>query len=324
MGESDRYHKLDKQPPRKIKFLLGADNNAIVGLFSINTVFILVLLTIQVGFFVGGRSATDFYNTIVKWVEMPANLLTFSGRPWTILTYMFADAQYSANMAGGIFRALSNMIWLWAFGYILQQIAGNSKLIPIYIYGGLLGAIFFFIANYAIPPIAAVRDSAGLLGANAGVMAIAIATTVLAPEHRFFTQIRNGIPIWVLTGIYVLIDIAGVASSNAAYSLSHIGGAIAGFLFVYFLRKGYDGSLWMNKLYHYLMHMFDPKEKKENNDSNNKLYYETGNRQPFTKESNLTQKRLDEILDKINQQGFSFLTEEEKSFLKKASNSKEI
>ena len=33
----------------------------------------------------------------------------------------------------------------------------------------------------------------------------------------------------------------------------------------------------------------------------------------------VTQNRLDEILDKINQKGYHFLTDEEKSFLKKAS-----
>jgi membrane associated rhomboid family serine protease len=322
MGESDRYHKDDYRPRRRNKLLFGADGNALMGLFSINTLFVLVLLTIQVGFFVGSRTPGDFYDTIIKWFEVPGSLVKFSTRPWTILTYMFADSGYSAS-GGGIIRAITNMIWLWAFGYVLQELAGNSKLIPIYIYGGLLGAVFFFIANYAIPPIAAARETAGLLGANAAVMAVAVATTTLAPDHRFFTQIRNGIPIWVLTGIYILIDFAGVAGLNAAYSLSHLGGALAGFLFVVFLRRGNDGSIWMNKFYQYVLHLFDPKKVNTDN-TKEKVFYNTGNRKPFTKTSNITQKRVDEILDKINQKGYHFLTDEEKDFLQKASKTDDI
>ncbi len=323
MGESDRFHRQDYRKPRRSRLLFGADGNALMALFSINTIFVLVLLTIQVGFFVGARTPIDFYNNIVQWVELPASLVKFSTRPWTILTYMFSDSPYSATGAGGIIRAITNMIWLWSFGYILQQIAGNNKLIPIYIYGGLLGAVFFFIANYAIPPIASFRESAGLLGANAGVLAVAVATTTLAPEYRFFTQIRNGIPIWVLTGIYILIDFAGVASMNAAYSLSHLGGALAGFLFVVLMRRGKDGSIWMNKFYNYCLHLFDPKKIKPE-EKQNKVYYNTGDRKPFTKTSNVTQKRVDEILDKINQKGYHFLTDEEKDFLQKASKDEEL
>ncbi|MBW9071356.1 rhomboid family intramembrane serine protease, partial [Agrobacterium pusense] len=136
------------------------------------------------------------------------------------------------------------MIWLWAFGYLLQRMAGNDKLIPVYIYGGIVGGIFFILAHYIFPSLSNSRDSATLLGANTGVLAVAMATTTLSPNYRFFTQIRNGIPIWVLMAVYILIDFAGVASDNAAYSISHLGGVLAGFLFVVLLRKGKDGSIW--------------------------------------------------------------------------------
>jgi membrane associated rhomboid family serine protease len=322
MGESDRYHRNEYRPKKRNKILLGAESNALTALFALNVVFLLVLLTFQVGFFVSERTPADFYSSVVQWFEVPGSLTKFSTRPWTILTYMFTDSGYSPA-GGGIIRAITNMIWLWSFGYILQELAGNNKLIPIYIYGGVLGAIFFFIANYTIPPLAAVRETSGLLGANAGVMAVAIATTALAPDYRFFTQIRNGIPIYVLTGIYILIDLVGVAGLGAAYSLAHIGGALAGFLFVYFLRKGKDGSIWMNKFYYYVVNLFEPKPNIAES-SKEKVFYETGNRKPFTKSSNVTQKRVDEILDKINQKGYHFLTDEEKEFLKKASKTDEL
>ena len=323
MGESDRRNRNDYRAPRRNMLLLGADNNALIALIAINAVLLIILLSIQVGFFVGSRTGADFYTTVVRWIELPASLKTFSTRPWTIFTYMFSDSSYAAMGGTGVIRCLSNMIWLWAFGFILQDLTGNSKLIPIYIYGGFAGALFFILAHYIIPPIAVQRPMAGLVGANAAVIAVAVATTFIAPEHRFFTQIRGGIPIWVLTGIYILIDFAGIATQGAGYSLAHIGGALAGFLFVYFLKKGYDGSIWMNKFYFKLMHLFDPK-KKNDEDAKDRMFYETGNRKPYEKTVNVTQKRVDEILDKINQKGYHFLTKEEKEFLNKASKTDDI
>ena len=48
------------------------------------------------------------------------------------------------------------------------------------------------------------------------------------------------------------------------------------------------------------------------------FFYNVSNTQPFKKIPNITQKRIDEILDKINQQGYRYLTNEEKEILKRA------
>ena len=54
------------------------------------------------------------------------------------------------------------------------------------------------------------------------------------------------------------------------------------------------------------------------------MFYEAGNRLPFSKVHNVTQKRVDEILDKISQKGYEYLSNEEKEILKKASESDDI
>ncbi len=290
--------------------MLGADGNALMALFAVNAVFFLILMMIQVGMYVGEQTPVDFYVQVVKWIELPAGLRNFTERPWTIITYMFADT------GNNIIRLISNMIWLWAFGSVLQQMAGNNKLVPVYIYGGLMGAVFFVAAHYLFTPLAGFRENAGLLGANAGVLAVAMATTTLEPGYRFFTQIRGGIPIWVLMSIYILIDFAGVAGVSAAYSLSHLGGALAGFLFILFLRRGNDGSKWMNNFYRWVTTIFEPKKK--NPPPKDTIFYKAGDRKPFTKTTNVTQERVDAILDKINRTGYHFLTHEEKEFLRKA------
>ena len=307
MGESDRYpeYKLPKK-----RFTLGNDGNALVALFTLNVIFFLLLITIKVVYFFFQANEAAFISQILPYFEMPAQLTKLSERPWTILTYMFTHI--------GVMQVLSNMLWLWAFGYILQELTGNKKIIPIYIYGGLAGALAFSLANYLIPPLRPFIGNASLMGGNAATMAVAVATTFLAPQHRFFRNLNGGIPIWVLTLVYVLIDIAGVASLSAAYSLSHLFGGLAGFIFIYLLRYNIDGSLWMNNFYDWFINLYNPNKPTAKNRIKETVFYNASGRKPFNKTSNITQQRVDEVLDKINQEGFQFLTAEEKDILKRA------
>ena len=307
MGESDRYS--DFRQPRK-RLSLGQDGNALMGLFTINIIFFLLLLTLKVVYFFFQKTEVDFYSGVLQYFEMPAQLTRLSERPWTVLTYMFSHVS--------AMQLLSNMLWLWAFGFIFQELTGNKKLIPVYIYGGLTGGLIFILANYLIPPLRPSVSEAVLLGSNAATMAVAVATTTLAPDFRFFRNLNGGIPIWVLTLIYILIDFAGIASLSAAFSLSHLGGAVAGFLFIYLLRKDIDGSIWMNNFYNWFMNLFNPNKKYENVNIKEKVFYNTEGRKPFKKTPNITPQRVDEILDKINQKGYHLLTDEEKNILKRA------
>ncbi len=307
MGESDRYDDY-KSPKRKILF--GDDNNAIVALFAFNVIFFLLLCTIQVVYFFFQKDGIAFNTEVVQYFELPAQLTKLGQRPWTILVYMFSHIS--------VWTILSNMLWLWAFGYILQDITGNQKIIPIYIYGGLMGALFFILSNYLIPPLKPLVQDASLLGANAATMAVAVATTTLAPDYRFFRNLNGGIPIWVLTLVYILIDYSGIAGLSAAYSISHLGGAFAGFLFIILLQKDIDGSRWMNNFYHWFMNLFTPDKTTTSPSIREKVFYNAGGKQPYKKTSHITQQRVDEILDKINQHGYRFLTDEEKNILKRA------
>ena len=308
MGESDRYQEYRVKKPR---FTLGQDGNALMWAFIINVVFFLVLLTVQAAYFFYQKTADLYYAQVVQWFQMPASITKFSERPWALFTYMFSDTS--------VLRLFSNMIWLWAFGSILQGIGGNKKILPIYLYGGFAGALFFILANNLIPALHSQVGFSGLLGANASVVAVAVATSMLAPGYRFFRMLNGGISIWVLTVIYLLIDYAGVSTDSAAFSLSHLGGGLAGFLFVVFLRRGKDGSVWMNNFYNWLMNLFNPYNKNKTDSVKEKVFYNTGKRDPYSKTSNVTQQRIDEILDKINQKGYNFLTDDEKNILKRAS-----
>lgn len=317
MGESDRYQEYKRMARRR--FTLGQPGNALFALFAINVVVFFIIILSRV-FFLSthqgqGMEALEF--DAIRWFALPASLTKLSETPWTLLTFMFA--QGGTETFPLMLNMLGCMLWLWAFGFILQDLSGNKLIFPIYIYGSLLGAAFFIIAVHAIPAFRPSVDSGYLFGSQIGTAALAMAVTTLSPNYRLFRNLGRGIPVWVLTGLYILVTLIRVFSLNNAFSFAIIGGALAGFLFVILLRRGRDLSVWMINFYEWISNVFNPDKKNPQNPVKEKVFYKTGNRKPYSKTPNVTQQRIDEILDKISQQGYHFLTDEEKNILKRAS-----
>ena len=304
MGESDRY--IDRGFK---KITLGDDSNALMMLVGMNALIFISFGIIQILYYLTQSTTTAFHYEILRWFIVPAKLSSLAVLPWTVFTYMFVHV--------GVIYTVITLVWLWVFGSILQDLSGNSKIIPLYIYGGVAGAIVFVAANYLIPSLRNQVEYSFMLGGNAAIMAIAVATTTLSPDYRLFKMLNGGIPLWILTLLYIVIDIAG--SDGMGEQLAHLGGGLTGFLFIVSMRKGYDWSLWMHKLYNWFLNLFNPdKPTAEREKIKEKVFYNTGGTKPFIKRPVVTQQRIDEILDKINQKGFSHLSEEEKTILKKA------
>ena len=129
-------------------------------------------------------------------------------------------------------------------------------------------------------------------------------------------MISGGIPLWIITVLYLILDLALIPVGNTGGHIAHLAGGFTGFLFIFFLRRGFDWSTGINNFFDWVNNLFNPDKPSRNR--KDELFYKPG-RKPFSKTTNLTQQRIDEILDKINQKGYQSLTEEEKTLLDKAS-----
>jgi membrane associated rhomboid family serine protease len=298
------------------KMTLGQDGNALVQLVVINAVLFVILKFIYVVYTLNSLNPAAYQSNVIAWVFLPANLDKLSSRPWTLLTYMFSDQH--------VFRFIGNMFWLWGFGYILQDLTGNRKLVPIYLYGGVAGAALFLLSYAIFPKLQLQSTFAQLAGANASVIAVAIAVTTVAPDYRIFPMINGGIPLWILTVLYLIINFSTLSSGDPGEYIANLGGAAAGFFFIYRMRRGHDGSIWMNQFFHWCNDLFNPDRKRKSRSPKDEFYYKVSGTQPYKKIPNVTQQRIDEILDKINQQGYRFLTDEEKEILKRAADEEDL
>lgn len=298
----------------KQRLSLGQQSNALITLISINLILFVILAFINAFYHMttenGAEADQHFNNAILRWFTLPADIHKLGERPWTLITHMFTHV--------GFLHIFGNMIWLWFFGYILHDLTGNRKLFPVFIYGGLGGAVAYILAINFLPALQVHLPNAEALGASAGVMAIAAAVTTLSPGYRIFPMLNGGIPIWVLTVLYLIIDLVTIPVSNPGGHIAHLAGGLTGFLFIYSFRRGVDWGGWMNNAYDWVNDLFNPDKPKKGKLIKKELFYKSSS-EPYQKTPNVTGKRVDEILDKINQHGYNSLTAEEKDLLKKAS-----
>ncbi len=302
------------QQQNRHKLTIGHDGNALTMLIAINLIVFVILAFIKVVYYFSeaDQGLAVFYRGFFEWVTLPADWNIFLTRPWTILSHMFVHDTQS------IWHIVGNLIWLWVFGYILQDLSGNRSIFPVFLYGAIAGAIAYMVAFNVIPPLKEQLPLARAFGASAGIMAIAIATTTLAPNYRLFQMLNGGIPIWVITVIYLVLDLAMIPEGNAGGHIAHIAGGIMGFVFMSMMKKGHDWGLWMNNVYDWTTNLFDPEKPKKGKVVKSQLFYKSKVK-PYTKTALITQQKIDELLDKINQKGYHSLTDDEKEILKRAS-----
>jgi membrane associated rhomboid family serine protease len=298
-----------QQNSRK-RILLGQDGNSLVLLIIFNIIVYILLNFTKLVYSINNGAEGVFESQVLNYISVPAQPSVFASRPWTLLIYMFSHYK--------LLELISSMLWLWGFGYIFQNLAGNRKLIPVYLYGGLAGSVFFLLIINLIPSL---RENGNntypLLGSGPALMALAVATTATAPQYKLRLLPKFNVPLWGLAAVFVIIRV-GTVGGNPGHIGALVAGGLMGYIFIWQLERGNDWSRWMVELVHWADDLFRPEKKHIKNPTKNQLFYKS-NQKPFEKTPHVTQQRVDDLLDKIHHKGYSSLTEDEKDFLKKAS-----
>jgi hypothetical protein len=282
-------------------------SNAVVILIIFNAMMLILLNFLKSIYTFSSIPESAFYTNIYQYFAMPSNLQSFLTRPWTMLTMQFAEVK--------VFVAVSNIFWIWVFGQLIQDLVGSDKLIPLYLYCGFTSAIAFIgVSNVGIESLA---SGIFFTGVSSIILGLAVAASTISPSYRFFPLIGGGIPLWVIALVYALVDLSALAG-NPAMMVPHVFSGLMGFVFIKTLQNGLDLGEWMNLFARKFSSWFSP-GKKSSASFKTTTFYKQGSEQPFVKKSTITQERIDIILDKINQQGYEKLSDEEKKILRQAS-----
>jgi hypothetical protein len=135
-------------------------------------------------------------------------------------------------------------------------------------------------------------------------------------SFRFFMVT---VKLWQLALGLFLLDLFRLGTgTNAGGMLSHIGGAVFGYIYAVQLAKGNDIGAWFEKTLDWVVDLFKTRKerpfKKVHKTSRKK------SKAPAKGAKDERQMKIDAILDKIGKSGYESLSKAEKHFLFKAGN----
>ncbi|EAZ95725.1 putative transmembrane rhomboid family protein [Flavobacteria bacterium BAL38] len=260
----------------------------------------------NIGFFL--LSLVFFYSfstgifSFPSWIALSSNATTFLLNPWTLITFNFFHV--------GFLHLVFNLMVLHFSGRLFSTYFTDKQLLGVYVLGGIFSGITFVLTYFVF------GKSSLLLGASGAIMAILIATATYAPFMLLRMPLIGIVKLWHVAFVILLIDLIQLPLANTGGHLAHLGGAFFGFIHIKLLKKGTDITKTFSALLDAFANLFKPKKKTPFK----KVHRNTtkNNVNSYQKEKDITQRQIDEILDKISKSGYDSLTKEEKEFLFKA------
>lgn len=259
-----------------------------------------VFVAIQVIYVIVTLFRLDSLNPL-QFLAVPSQLNVLLTKFWTLFTYMFVHE--------GFMHILFNMLWLYWFGNIFLSYFNDRTLGALYVLGGLAGALLFILAYNTIPLY--LESGPGvMIGASASVMAVVFAAAFYRKDASLNLFLFGRVKIIYIALAVFAIDFFSLSSgNNPGGHVAHIGGAIVGYLFTTQYKKGKDFTLPISRFLDRIANLF----KKSKHKGAHKVVYkraETDYEYNFrkTKES----EKIDAILDKLKESGYSSLSSEEK------------
>ena len=220
---------------------------------------------------------------LLKWFTIDADFGQLIFKPWSIITYGFLHGSFS--------HIFWNMIILYYFGKILNNLFGDKLLKKLYLSGIVAGGLTYVISYNVFPVFRGVESV--MIGASAGVMSVLFYLASYSPQmgiRIFFFDIKI---IYIALFLF-FYDIIQIPLNNSGGHIAHIGGAIWGY---YYCISNYKGKDFTQSIFN----IFKTTKKKNTKASQNN--------------NNFDQKKIDSILDKISDSGYDSLTKKEKEYL---------
>ena len=149
---------------------------------------------------------------------------------WQLLTYMFL---HSTN----VFHILFNMLSLWWFGAELETRWGGRFFLAFYLACGVGAGVIYTAATYAYYYFTGntVPMTNELVGASGAVYGLLLAYGLLFGERMIFFMMLFPMKAKYFTmiiGLVELVTLMDSTSGSKAASLAHLGGLVAGFVFL--------------------------------------------------------------------------------------------
>lgn len=238
------------------------------------------------------------------WLALSSDPNVFLFKPWTFLIYAFFHASF--------WHLLFNMMVLNFASNLFLTFFTQKQYLGLYILGAIFSGVVFALSFYFS------NVAGSIVGASAAIMAILVAVTTYQPLMGVRLMFFGNVKLWHITAVILVLDLMQFRLENTGGHISHLAGAIFGFVFIKLLQNGIDLSKIVSRTLDFFANQFkkSPSTPFKKVHKNYQKPTEKVTSRIVTKDK--TQQQIDEILDKISQSGYDCLTKEEKEFLFKA------
>lgn len=217
---------------------------------------------------------------LFEWFSVSAFTAWQPLQLWRVISYQFL------HLTRDIWHIFGNMLILFFFGPMLEQLWGSRRFLKFYLVCGALGGFV-----YPILVLTGFLGPAQLVGASGAIFGMLAAGAILFPKMKVYIFGILPIPMMVLAGILVLVSVLGLlGGDNAGGEAAHLAGMAGGAAYVLW-------KPWMQKT---------------------RLKTQKGRWGKKVADQRDFQKEVDRILEKVHQSGIASLTRKEKQILRQA------
>ena len=248
--------------------------------------------------------------------------------PWQLVTYNF---MHTSGGLSGLLHIGFNMLWLFWIGKEFERMHGSRQFWTVYLVTGVGGGLMCLLLQPLFPDITG-SGVVPVVGASGSVLGVLMTVAILYPYKKigllFFGVVRL---LYVVVG-FLIIDALLMLSSSGTAVAAHWGGALSGFLFAKVLRDELNAPSWMAPLFggrrsrsrrssgstgllDRIRGLFGGTTNTNSSDSSPRPA-SSSDGSPSTRSN-----EVDRILDKISENGYDSLSDEEKKTLYEASES---
>src|SRR5690606_3379625 len=160
---------------------------------------------------------------VLPWIQLPASVLDWLYKPWTLGTYMFTQQ--------GLFHLVFNMLWLFWLGIIFLDFLKNRQFTFVYLAGGVAGGVLYLLVYNLIPVFMDEAFRTVMIGSSASVSAVVFATATFLPDYSIRMLFFGNVKLKYLALAFIVIDVSAIAGRTAGGSIAHIGGGLFGFVY---------------------------------------------------------------------------------------------
>lgn len=187
--------------------------------YAVNTIIIIIIIAYVVTDLSAAHpTSSDWLYSHLEWLHMGAlfpDKVVYGGEYWRIVTYMFLHSSVT--------HVLLNILGLYWFGRVAENIYGTPRFVAIYLVSGMLSGIAHVLVQYGSPHA---QVAVGASGAVMGVFG-AVAAGIVRLKGELPRTVRQSELAW-MAGLALAQIILDQLIPHVA-SVAHLGGLLAGF-----------------------------------------------------------------------------------------------